>query len=48
MVNFFFKKGGFGTVCEVTHKKTGIIRAMKMISKAKLSKNEEEKLFCEL
>lgn len=34
-------KGGFGTVCLVTHKNTGITRAMKMISKKKMNKLEE-------
>lgn len=38
----------FGTVCLVTHKATGIVRAMKMINKKKMKKNEEDRLFEEL
>jgi len=41
-------EGGFGTVCLVTHKSTGIMRAMKMISKKKMNKKEEDKFFEEL
>lgn len=41
-------EGGFGTVCLVTHKTTGIVRAMKMINKKKMKKTEEDRLFEEL
>ncbi|EGR32359.1 protein kinase domain protein [Ichthyophthirius multifiliis] len=41
-------EGGFGIVCLVTHKTTGIIRAMKMIKKEKLNKIQEDQLFEEL
>jgi len=44
----FITPGGFGTVCLVKHKATLIDRAMKMISKKKLNKTEEDKLFEEL
>jgi calcium-dependent protein kinase len=34
-------QGAFGKVCKVTHKTTGIIRAMKQIKKTALIKEEE-------
>ncbi|CAK62290.1 unnamed protein product (macronuclear) [Paramecium tetraurelia] len=41
-------QGAFGKVCKVTHKTTGLIRAMKQIKKSELIKEDEQKLFQEM
>lgn len=38
-------RGGFGTVCKVKTKYTGVYRAAKKIKKSALDKGEHEKLF---
>lgn len=40
--------GGFGTVCAATHRTTKAKRAVKMVSKASLSKQDSELLLKEL
>lgn len=40
-------EGGYGQVFKVQHKKTGLIRAMKMIGKSKIDKKNQGKLFFE-
>ncbi|CAD8153610.1 unnamed protein product [Paramecium octaurelia] len=41
-------QGAFGKVWKVTHKTTGLIRAMKQIKKSELIKEDEQKLFQEM
>ncbi|CAD8108658.1 unnamed protein product [Paramecium primaurelia] len=41
-------QGAFGKVWKVTHKTTGLIRAMKQIRKQELIKEDEQKLFSEM
>lgn len=41
-------RGGFGTVCKVKTKYTGVYRAAKKIKKSALDKGEHEKLFAEM
>ncbi|CAD8206359.1 unnamed protein product [Paramecium octaurelia] len=41
-------QGAFGKVWKVTHKTTGLIRAMKQIRKSELIKEDEQKMFSEM
>ncbi|EGR29125.1 hypothetical protein IMG5_162280 [Ichthyophthirius multifiliis] len=41
-------EGAFGLVCKVTHKNTGMVRAMKTLKKSSVIKEEEERLFSEM
>jgi calcium-dependent protein kinase len=41
-------QGAFGKVWKVTHKTTGLIRAMKQLKKSALIKEEESRLFSEM
>lgn len=41
-------EGAFGQVSKVTHRQTGITRAMKTLKKSSLIKEEEQRLFSEM
>ena len=41
-------EGAYGKVWKVTHKKTGLIRAMKSMKKSSVLKEEEAKMFSEM
>ena len=41
-------EGAYGKVCLVTHKKTGLLRAMKAIKKSRVSSEKADKLLAEV
>lgn len=47
-IECFFILGAFGEVRKAIHKKTGLMRAVKIINKSSTSKEEQEKLINEV